>query len=161
MRKPWACCLLAVLASGCSRASTQSSESSTTAPAITVTATPKPSPSSAAATKKASTREEMVKDLYLEAIYESEPALKSAGADEDLVSIGQGILQYAGRRGCRNRHQQLHPDRCWLGIYGTAVGSRAWCSGDGAGPQCEDKMSLQRLLLTDGLRPRTEKPWFG
>ncbi|MCW3768898.1 DUF732 domain-containing protein [Paenarthrobacter sp. PAE-2] len=143
MRKSWACCLLAVLAlSGCSGASTQSSEFSTAPPAATVTATSKPSTSSAAATKKASTREEMVRDIYLEAIYESEPALKSAGAGEDLVSIGQGFCDmYDGGAVGTDINNYILTAAGWaytvpqlVAVHGAAVG--AYC------PQHEDKMSL-------------------
>jgi hypothetical protein len=78
-------------------------------PSVTPTRTPTPT------VTKAATREEQVKKIYLEGIYEAEPALRAAGAGEDLISIGQGFCDMydGGAKGS----DQLHPHSCRVGLH--------------------------------------------
>ena len=135
--------LLAVLAlSGCSGAAAESAAPSGSASAAptTATATPKPSPT-VTATKKAATREEQVKEIYLDAIHKAHPALKSANADDDLVSIGQGFCKmYDGGAVGADINKFILTAAGWaytvpqlVAVHGAAVG--AYC------PQHESKMS--------------------
>ena len=97
--------------------------------AATQSATPKPTPTVA----KAATREEQIKEIYLEAIYKSEPALRAAGAGDDLVSIGQGFCDmYDGGAKGSDINNYILTAAGWaytvkqlVAVHGAAVG--AYC----------------------------------
>ncbi|MDP9999071.1 DUF732 domain-containing protein [Pseudarthrobacter sulfonivorans] len=105
-------------------------------PSVTPTRTPTPT------VTKAATREEQVKKIYLEGIYEAEPALRAAGAGEDLMSIGQGFCDmYDGGAKGSDINNYILTAAGWaytvnqlVAVHGSAVG--AYC------PEHVEKMGM-------------------
>ncbi|GGH94701.1 DUF732 domain-containing protein [Arthrobacter liuii] len=84
--------LPALLLTGCSAAQTAATPQTSTASAASPSVSATPAAAAVAATK-APSREDQVKEIYLNAIYKSEPALRNTGVDNDLVDIGQGFCK--------------------------------------------------------------------
>lgn len=129
--------LPALLLTGCG--SGPATAEPATSPATTAAVeSPTPTPSA----EPALSREEQVKEIYLESIYEANPGLRGAGAGDDLVSIGQGFCQmYDGGAMGSDINDYILTAAGWAytvpqltAVHGAAVG--AYC------PEHEDKMGL-------------------
>jgi hypothetical protein len=131
----------ALLLAGCS------SGPATAGPAASITterATASPSATSAptVTVTKAATRDEQIKEIYLENIYDSEPALRAAGDGDSLVSIGQSFCDmYDGGAKGSDINDFILKGAGWaytvrqlVAVHGSAVG--AYC------PEHIDKMGL-------------------
>ena len=139
MNKFWALLALpALLLTGCS------SGPAVAEPSVSVQqAAPSPSakPTPTPTATKAATREDQIKELYLENIYDSEPALRAANDGESLVSIGQGFCDmYDGGAKGSDINDFILKGAGWaytvrqlVSVHGSAVG--AYC------PEHIEKMS--------------------
>ncbi|MBT2538678.1 DUF732 domain-containing protein [Arthrobacter sp. ISL-69] len=134
--------LSALVLTGCS-AATSNPEAAPTATAGNVSpSAASKAPTAAAAATKTPSREEQIKKIYLDGIYESEPALRSAGAGEDLVAIGQGFCDmYDGGAKGSDINNYILTAAGWaytvkqlVAVHGAAVG--AYC------PEHIEKMGL-------------------
>lgn len=129
--------LLTACSTGSATAEPVASAATTTAAASPST-TPKPTPKPT----KTATRDEQIKEIYLESIYKSEPGLRAAGAGDDLVSIGQGFCDmYDGGAKGSDINDYILTAAGWaytvkqlVAVHGSAVG--AYC------PEHIEKMGL-------------------